>query len=280
MAPVDWSAELAPTIAHLVNPFRTNDPELAAAQELTRSTMSAAARLAEATGVSVELWTARFDEDPPLPPPFRSTPPLTRSILDLGTFQHPRKLPLLADLLGRLRDATTADILVFTNVDIALQPDFYVRSALLLSSGLDACSITRRTVPVEVDSRLTRNELGDWARLHGEPHPGHDCFVLRRHLLDGVDLGAMCIGFPPFGRALVAILSTTAGADRFAVLDDERTTYHVGDSKTWQHDRYHDYWLHNRAEALMAIDRVSAMRGGLSPIAAEIRDAVARQEHL
>jgi hypothetical protein len=267
------------TVGHILNPFRAADPELVAAQALAFGTMPEAVRVAAAHDISVELWTAQLGDDPPLGPPFRSTPPLERSVRDIGSFAHPRPLPLLGDLFARLRDSSRAEILVFTNVDIALQPDFYVRAVERLRT-LDACSITRRTVPADVASRLTENELAAWARAHGEPHPGHDCFVLRRRLLDDVDLGAMCIGFPPFGRALVAILSTMAGAERFAVLEDERTTYHVGDSKTWQDDRYHDYWIHNRREALAAMDRVAAASGGLSPMGAEIRDAVARQEHL
>jgi hypothetical protein len=267
------------TIGHILNPFETNDPELAAAQSLAFRTMTEAARFAAERNIGVELWTAQFSEDRPLPAPFRCAPRLERSILDIGTFAHPRKLPLLGDLVARLYAVTRAEILVFTNVDIALQPDFYVRAVERLGT-LDACSITRRTVPLDVASRLTKNELAEWARRDGLAHPGHDCFVFRRALLDGVDLGAMCIGFPPFGRALVAILSMRARPGRFAVLEEERTTYHVGDTKPWQHDRYLDYWLHNRGEATLAIDRVAAACGAYSPTAREIRDAIARQERL
>src|SRR5690606_36848021 len=95
----------------------------------------------------VTLMTAQFAEDrPACPDDFTAAPDLSRSILDLGTFAKPRRLPLLRDILDAAVHASDAQYLIYTNVDIAVLPGFYQAVDQLIVAGHDALVINRRTI--------------------------------------------------------------------------------------------------------------------------------------
>ena len=134
-------------LAHIVNPVRVGpSSDLFKAQPVTFASMETARRLAQGM-VQVELYAAQFAEDRGLAPPFiQETPDLVRSVLDVGSFRVPRKLPLIRDILDRLAAATEADYLLYTNVDIGLLPHFYLVVDMLIEQGCEAMIINRRTM--------------------------------------------------------------------------------------------------------------------------------------
>lgn len=259
-------------IAHIVNPARVGpDSDLHAAQPLTFESMRRARERAALKGVRVSLYTAQLAADREPVEGFTATPDLTRTVLDLCRFAEPRPLPLIGDILARLYSASEAATFIYTNVDIAVHPDFYLAIAGERAQGRDAFSINRRTVSLVV------SDLDALLADPGEPHAGHDCFVFARELLEQVDFRGVCIGFPPVGRVLLAALSTRARD--FATLTDRFLTFHAQDRKQWQGERYQDYWRHNQREALAVIDAL-AESGPLSPLALELRQEIAAQERM
>jgi len=144
-----------------------------------------------------------------------------------------------------------------------VRPEFY-RAIAERMSRHDALSIRRRTV------RATAAQARDldWlAQQDGEPHAGHDCFVFGRKLLEGVDFGRVCIGFPPVGQVLLAALSTLAAS--FAELTEERLTFHANDDRQWRDPRFEDYWQFNQNEARLVLERLIRTRP-LSPLAVRV----------
>ena len=134
-------------ISHIINPVLVPESsDLHVAQPVTFETMRIAKEFAK-NQVEVELYTAQYPEDRELIPDFfNKTKDLDRSILDTGTFQKKRKLPLLRNILDRLNNSTDADYLVYTNVDISVVPSFYVAISSIVISGYDAFVINRRTI--------------------------------------------------------------------------------------------------------------------------------------
>ncbi|MFQ5632930.1 MAG: hypothetical protein ACE5I1_29525, partial [bacterium] len=188
-------------IAHLVNPVLVRETsDLHLAQPVTIETMRVAREFARGK-VEVELLTAQYPEDRPLvPEDFLATPDLDRSVLDVGTFKKARKLPLIADILDRLYEATDAEYLVYTNVDISLQPHFYMTVDSMIENGLDAIVINRRTIPG------TYRRVAEIPLMYaevGKKHEGHDCFIFRRDVYPRFQLGKVCIGAPMIGRVLL-----------------------------------------------------------------------------
>lgn len=243
--------------AHIINPvYAPRSEDLLRAQPITFATMRQA-RLNCGPETEVLLLTAAYAEDKPaVPVDFQATPLLMRSILDLGQFEVPRKLPLLADILGRAYEATAADYLIYTNVDISLQPTFYTRVQTFVDAGWDAFVINRRTISNHFQSL---DQIPLMLQERGRPHRGWDCFVFRRDYFPLLELGHVCVGLPRTGLALLANLVAVSG--RIIEFTDERLTFHIGDARGWADPRLVDYMAFNTAEVLRILDRLEARYG-------------------
>ncbi len=228
---------------HIINPVVVNkSSDLFEAQPVTFETLKTAKEFA-GNRVAVELFSAQYPEDRVLVPEgFKLTPDLNRSVLDIAEFSSKRKLPLITDILNRLYDASEADYFIYTNVDIAVMPYFYVAVNNIIESGYDAFTINRRTISNEhnVDRVMTM-----YAEV-GEPHPGHDCFVFKRSLYPKFKLGTACIGTGRIGKILITNL--ICHSDRFKVFNDKHLTFHLGDDRNWKVPDYKDYVNHNEQE--------------------------------
>jgi hypothetical protein len=244
-------------IGHIVNPvFVQGDSDLVIAQPITFETMRRAVDYAKGT-VDVELLAAFYAEDVPVVPiDFSETSNLSRSVMDFGAFQKPRKLPLLRDILDRLYGASSADYLIYSNIDIAVMPYFYSTIAALISEGHDALTINRRTVSKQYGSPT---ELSLMYAEAGRSHPGYDCFVFWRKLRPLLDVGNVCVGANYVG--LVMMLNLYRAASRFRLIEDAHLTFHVGDDRTWKNPGVSDYSEYNRREARRVIAQLEDKHG-------------------
>lgn len=231
-------------IAHIVNPVKiAKSSDLYAAQPVTFKTMHTAQEVAKQYDVAVELYSAQFPEDHPIIPDYlQKTSDLTRSILDLGTFQKSRKLPLLKDILDNLYNATDADYLIYTNVDIAVMPHFYISVAEIANQGHDAFIVNRRTI-----GGLDKiNSIPLMYSKIGGKHAGYDCFVFRRDVYPNYILNNVFIGSIPIGFALAANL--ICNAENFKLFTLLHLTFHLGADGAWKKQGLEDYLNFNIAE--------------------------------
>jgi hypothetical protein len=251
-------------IAHVIHPG-VFDPEsdLCRAQPITFQTMRAAREFARGT-VKVEMHAVQFQDEArvDLGQGFVRVPDLTRSVMDVKTFKKTRKLALIKDILDLLHAACdNADYLIYTNVDIALQPHFYSSIAQIIGQGHDGFVINRRTIPAHyaaiADIPLMYAEVG-------ESHPGYDCFVFRRETYPQFKLGVICIGTAWIGRALLA--NMVVHSTKFKEFKNKHLTFHVGDSQAWRHGDYDDYFQENRNEFLRIFRELESEKGGFSPL--------------
>ncbi len=246
-------------IAHIINPVIVSEAsDLFVAQPITFETMRMAKKFAEGQ-VEVALFTAQFTEDRALVPEgFQLTPDLDRSVLDLGNFQKPRKLPLLVDILNRLYAATDAEYFVYTNADISLVPNFYLTVNALIDKRYDAFVINRRTIAAKYQ-RLT--EIPLMIAEVGEKHPGFDCFVFRREAYPRYELGNICLGIPWIDH--VFLMNLICCAQNFTVFRKLHLTFHLGDSQIWLKEKYADYYVHNMRAAQKVLVVLEQMHGPL-----------------
>ena len=248
-------------IAHIINPVNAKKgSELAVAQPITFETMRRAAETAVSSpspSTTIHLFAIAYPEDAPtMPAGFTHLPPLTQSVLDVGHFAPPRKLPLLRHILDALYAASDADFFIYTNVDIALLPQFYTAVSQIIAAGHDAFVINRRTIP------KTHTRVADIPHMlaePGEPHRGWDCFVFRRQAYEQYQLGDVCLGAPRVGLALLANL--IAFADNFKEFKDEHLTFHLGDDRSWRSWRPSDYERHNTRELMKILARLEQANG-------------------
>ncbi|MDC7995721.1 hypothetical protein [Altibacter sp. HG106] len=223
------------------------------AQPITFESMRRAKEFAK-DAVAVTLLTTQYEEDKEIIPNyFEVSPNLTRSVLDVGSFSVPRKLPLLRDILERaVEHDANADYIIYTNTDIALQPQFYLFIKEKIEQGLDAFVINRRTIA----SSYSLDTLAAAYSAVGVKHPGFDCFVFKSDLFANFDLQNVCIGASKVGITLLANLIIYGS--EFQLFEQEHLTFHLGEDKIWQNPKYRDYFDHNCRESLKVYDSLKA----------------------
>lgn len=229
-------------LAHIINPVKVPaTSDLYTAQPVTFQTIRVASQLAQGT-VDVELYTVCYPEDREIIPGlFNQLPNLQRSMQDAGTFNRNKKYPFIADILSSLYNATQADYLIYTNMDISLMPQFYTAVAEILKEGYDAVLINRRGISAKYKSI---DELPLMYSDYGKPHPGFDCFVFKRDLFPKLILENICIGVPFIEVALTHNL--IAFAEKLKLVDDLHLTFHIGTEVMPPVDE--QYYNHNRNE--------------------------------
>lgn len=190
----------------------------------------------------VLLYTTQFEEDKEIiPSGFSALPNLERSVLDVNTELKGRKLPLIADILKALQENSNADYFIYTNVDIGLMPHFYNYVAQKIAGGHDALVINRRRLNAQYTQVRELPEI--YADL-GASHPGFDCFVFRRSLLEKFVLGDICVGVSFIGVALAHNIFSLAEKPLF--VPDQHLTFHIGVDVLVP--RSNAFYKHNRGE--------------------------------
>lgn len=242
-------------LAHVINPVAIGPgSDLHIAQPVTFASMHFARQFSPSL-YDVQLLTAQYPEDHAVIPGFFTrTPDLTQSVLDYGSFSKPRKLPLIRDILDRLVEATDADHLIYTNVDIALMPGFYAAVCKLIEGGLDAFVINRRTISKQYTSPA---ELPLMYAEIGTPHLGFDCFVFRREHYARYDLGNTCIGAGGVGMMLTANL--ICFSERFMEFGNSHLTFHIGNDEGWRNRTLSDYSDYNLKEVMGVFRRLAPL---------------------
>ncbi len=212
------------SIAHIINPVKvTEGSELHRVQPLTFETMRRAKAYAEGK-VEVELCCVNYKEDDAIvPSDFSALPHLKRSVMDCLLLDIPRKLPILKDILESLHKHSQADYFVYSNVDIAVMPQFYSALSDYIDQGLDAFIINRRRVSTKYESIKQLDAM--YSDL-GKVHIGYDTFVFKREMLEKFVLGDVCVGIPHIGNSLAHNLF--AFSSNFEILTQKHLTIHIG----------------------------------------------------
>jgi hypothetical protein len=229
-------------LAHIINPVKPPvSSDLGIVQPVTFESIRIAHQFADGR-TDVELYSISYTEDHEIIPPiFKMLPDLTRSVLDLGQFTRPRKYPIMMDVFKALYEASDADYLIFTNMDIALMPQFYAVVSEILKDGYDALLINRRGISTQYKSVA---QLPLMYSEYGHPHPGFDCFIFRRELVNKFQLENICVGVSYSEVALVH--NFIAFAEKLKLVDDLHLTFHIGTEVMPPLDP--EYYGHNRNE--------------------------------
>ncbi|MFT4681173.1 MAG: hypothetical protein ACI9FU_000659 [Granulosicoccus sp.] len=239
------------TIAHIINPFiAKKSSDLHLAQQVTIHSMEVAQKTAVGS-LSIDLMTAQFSEDKSMVPSgWIGTQDLTRSIKDKGNFERDMKLPFLTDILERMFNETKAEYLIFTNVDIGVQPEFYLKVNEMIDEGRDAFIINRRRIPENFSSV---DEMESIYAEKGKKHPGFDCFIFHRDLFQKFSLADVCTGVPFIGITLAQNVFCFGNNPK--VYRDEFLTFHIG-MEIFKKRASRDYFKYNRREFWTAMDKI------------------------
>lgn len=242
---------MKPQITHIINPFIPPEgSDLAYAQPITFETIRIAVENAKNL-MDIEVIATSFEEDIHIIPPFITTASsLKRSVLDVGHFKKKIKLPLLADILEKAYYESTSDYIIYSNIDIGLYPDFYVRLHELIQKGYDALIINRK----RIEPLFTQvSDLEKIWQQEGKSHPGFDCFVFHRRLYPQFILENICIGVPfieiSFSQNLFHL------AKKFRLVETDNYTFHIG-MEIFKRRAPKEYYQFNKAEYKKVIKKL------------------------
>ncbi len=229
-------------ITHIINPVKvTESSDLYKSQPITFASILEAKNYTKETCI-INLCTTQFEEDKSIiPEGFLILSNLSRSVNNIDKTLIEKKLPLIADILIKLKEVPDSDYYIYTNSDIALMPYFYKVVHNFIIQGYDSIVINRR--------RLSKNysDVSDLEMMYadlGLSHPGFDCFIFKANLLDKFILGNICVGMPFLEVTLMNNIFSFAEKPLF--LPDAHLTFHLGlDVMPKRNKKY--YW-HNRNE--------------------------------
>lgn len=232
-------------LAHIINPVIVKESsDLFIAQPITFATLKTAQDYAKSQGLEVELYSAQYPEDHSIIPSFLTkTPDLENSVLDLQNFSKKRKLPFIKDILDRLYENSDADYFIYTNVDIAVLPNFYLAVAELINQGYDGFIINRRTINKQFQ---TVDQIPLMYAEVGLDHPGFDCFIFPKQVYPNFKLNNVFIGFPPIDYAF--IINMLCNFKNFEIFRNLHLTFHIGNDKVWEKGSQEEYFILNTQE--------------------------------
>ncbi len=243
------------SFSHIINPFSAPPgSEHGTASKITFASLRRAVEEARRAGMVVEVRAVVLPGDEhAIEPPASLSQLLTRTVQNVRTLRPVRPLPLISDILNKGADGACGDYLIFTNMDIAVQPHFYI--------GLRDLVLNRFTYGVpfivyrrNIDSRFKRVEqLSEMYTAEGVLAYGNDCFVFPSAYVRQLDLGNCCIGSGHFDDLLFMALDAISGF-RMECVGNVALTFHIGNEIDWV--RHIDYIEHNLREALAAIRRM------------------------
>ncbi|MES0489111.1 MAG: sulfotransferase [Leptospirales bacterium] len=246
-------------IGHIINPVIVNtDSDLYDAQPVTFESLHRAKLFCEVIQIPVHitLIAATYQEDASIVPDyFDKKLILEKSVLDINQFHVPRKLPLISELINKANETGEYDYLIYTHVDISVQPYYYEYIYNKIESGNDGLVINRRTI-----SKLKDNNglLTNMYSEIGEKHPGYDCFVMNCKNIPFMEWENVCIGANWVGRILLA--NTTGFSKKHEITTEAHVTFHLGDDRAWKNNKFKDYDTHNAKEVIQAIDKLQAKK--------------------
>tara|TARA_Y200000002_G_scaffold306413_1_gene262353 strand:+ start:2949 stop:3731 length:783 start_codon:yes stop_codon:yes gene_type:complete len=246
-----------PKIAHLINPFNCsmdNPSYLYYAQPITFKSMHVAQLEGNKHNIDVKLYAVNFPEDDEIIPSyFIKLPYLKKSTLtEFKEISEKRKLPIIQEMFDSILKNSDADFIVFTNADIGLKKEFYRKIYdFIVEDNLESFIINRRDgLPkfkrsfFKRNYRLTENNLTEIYKEKGYKHPGKDCFIFSREILNDINMNLMFTGYPPWGRTLY--LSLKKKDKNCKLFKNEFLTFHLGRDACWKINKENPLWLKNK----------------------------------
>lgn len=228
-------------LVHIINPVKVNkNSDLFTAQPITFGSMIAAKNHSKFKD-HILLCTTQYEEDLEIiPAEFRKLSNLDQSVIDVNSSLKLKKLPLIKDILYKIHEVKNCEYCLYTNVDIALMPQFYDVVFHYINNGHDAIVINRRRLNNDYS---TPEELPLMYSDLGKSHPGFDCFVFKKELLDTFILDEICVGIPFLETTLVHNIFSFASNPLY--IPNAHLTFHIGMEVL--SNRNNNFYKHNRS---------------------------------
>lgn len=253
---IDNSRTRRDTIHHVLNPVAAGyDSDLWIAQPLTFESIERARVFHDGVnpdaGRQVSVHAVMVGDEQVAIEPIREpvVHRINRTAREILGRENARPLPAIKDIIRPVvEQARDEDVIVYTNVDIGVQPQFYDYVRRWFENGNDGLVINRRTIGRNYG---VQGEHSDVVSDVGKPHPGFDCFAARARAFRRFVLGDTVIGTHLIGR--VILWNVAAMADNWKLVRDGHLTFHVGDDNTGKDEKNNYLVVHNHGQAVKTL---------------------------
>ncbi len=210
-------------LAHIINPVKAREGvDLFKTQAITFKSI-AQAKAFTSSNIQVSIFATCFENEVEIVPDyFTLLSFLEHNIRDIFKGNNFPQLPFIDEIFNKVKEVD-ADYIIYTNADIALMPYFYEAVAFYISKGHDAISVNRRRLTYTHMSELSLPIL--YSDI-GLSHPGFDCFIFKKELLNNFVLGKLCLGIPFVEVALLHNMAAFSSNPLY--LTKEHLTFHIG----------------------------------------------------
>lgn len=226
-------------IAHLINPFKckkNNSSYLYYAQPITFKSMRNAQIEAKKVKINIKLYAINYQEDDTIIPKyFIKLPHLKKSTMtEFPTISGNKKLPIIQEMFDSILKNTDVDYIIFSNSDIGVQKNFYKAVTKIIKKNQKSFVINRRDKfpKFQNNKRLTNNNLDIIYNETGKKHRGKDCFIMKRQILEKINMNLMFTGYPPWGFALYNRMKKIN--NKTSVYKNKYLTFHIGSDRSWR----------------------------------------------
>lgn len=222
-------------IAHIINPVNVNEDNpsyLFYTQPLTFESMLSSKKFVENkyNTHKINLYSINYPEDDEIIPDYFIKLPY---LINSTKLKYPKlskkKLPFLQDIFNSVLKNVKADYYIYSNSDIIVNKTFYdFIIKKIYRYNYDFMIINRRdNIPKFInDIRLNIEHLNLIYSLDGEIHMGKDCFIIKKSILQKINMKDIFIAHPPWGGTLARYLRNLS--NNYKVFGLEFFTYHLG----------------------------------------------------
>ena len=164
---------------HIINPFPSGEEtEHGIASKITYASLEVAVQQAKTEGVDVQVSAVLLKGDElSVKSPAILAGVLKRTVQDLYNLRPKKPLPLISDILNMGALSFESSHIIYTNMDIAVQPNFYIKLREVIENFSNENSpfiIYRRNIPSNFNSI---DQLSEMYTQEGTISEGFDCFV-------------------------------------------------------------------------------------------------------
>jgi hypothetical protein len=230
-------------IAHVVNPVKIDqESEFFKIQKSTLQSIEIA-RTHSDPNDEIDLWYVQgYLENFNLTNPWNILGSLSRNISSQNSDLASRNLPVFQDIIDIINQKlSNYDIVIYSNMDIAVLPFFYDFISHAYQLDHDAIVINRRRISSQfINEKSITNSFVEI----GKSHPGFDCFALSPSIYKKLNFESICLGIPFFEVSMIHQIAVYS-RNPYWVLD-KHLTFHFGYSVLgFKKDLY---YRHNKAE--------------------------------
>lgn len=268
---------------HILNPYPGRTPQARGIQQVTFETLRMAAQAVAPHAEVRCVCAVPPDETHIVPSDFIAAGTLTRTVQDVAKFQVRRAMPLIFDILdsgiavvekpAEIPDCE--DYIVFTNMDIHLQPCFYLVLLDFIREGYDIIDVHRRTIPeYEPSIHLLPSMFAELGVHHG----GLDCIAFPRRKYSSFVKNEACVGMSLVMKGV--LFNCAVMAKRFLVLSNAHLTFHLGNERAWAHPLFNEYEAHNLSESKRVVRAMSTDKSAALRVVAALKTLQMKQDFL